>query len=246
MTRRIYPKPPIVEAVVEFKFTKDGIGDQLANTLGAKLAAQYPERNQQMLVEFAAEVGSSSVATAARQSPHVTFLRSGDGLRLIGCGIRTMSVHNLAPYAGWESFFEQIEEAVAALPDDLRAAGVDAISVRYIDRITLPGNDQPFSDFLTIMPPRPAPMPSAVSAFHVVTQTVDPQDGTVALLTLASGPPGSTGEPVVIYDLHFRREGQPLCGLADRTWAGIADMLHERQRDIFEASITDKMRALFQ
>jgi uncharacterized protein (TIGR04255 family) len=246
MTRRVYPKPPIVEAVVEMTFTGDRKGEQALQALGAALAGQYPgEHRQQEVVEMSAEVSPDSVATAARRTPHVTFLRSADGTRLIGCGARTMSVHQLAPYGGWETFLEQIDEAVAALPNEVRKEGLDALSVRYIDRIVLPAGQQSFTDFITIMPPCPAPMPSGVAAFHVVTQTVDPADDTIALLTLASAPPTGEGNPVILYDLHFRRKGNPLCGLDDRTWVTIVEVLHERQRDVFEASITDKLRELF-
>lgn len=95
------------------------------------------------------------------------------------------------------------------------------------------------------MPHCPAPMPPEIAMFHVVTQTIDLKDDTIALLTLASGPATPEGNPVLLYDLHFRRQGQPLCGLTDTTWVSIVEALHQRQRDVFEASITDKMRELF-
>ncbi|MBI4858982.1 MAG: TIGR04255 family protein [Candidatus Riflebacteria bacterium] len=247
MTRRIYPKPPIVEAVVELRFVADNVAETLLEALGGKLSSQYPgDRKIQELVETSGQVSPESVRTASRRTPHVTFLRSSDGVRLIGCGAKTMSVHNLAPYAGWESFFEQIEEAVAAVPSGLRGGGLEAISVRYIDRMTLPAGGHPFTDYLTIMPPCPGPMPSEIAEFHVVTQTMDSTDSSIALLTLASAPPTPEGRPVLLHDLHLHRRGTPLCGVDDRGWVDIVNALHERQRDVFEASITDKMRELFQ
>ncbi|WP_428265088.1 TIGR04255 family protein [Haliangium sp.] len=247
MKRRSYAKPPIVEALVELRFVHDVSGDALMDTLSARLADSYSgERKQQELVTFSAAVDAHSVAASARRAPHITFLQSDDGLRLIGCRTQTISVHTLAPYPGWESFFAQVEEAVEALPGDLRAGGLSTISVRYIDRITLPVGDGSYLDFLTIMPTRPEPLPSVLSGFHFVTQANDPDDGTQALLTLASGPPTPTGEPVLVYDLLLQRTGEPLCSFDGREWQSIVEELHERQRGIFEASITDRTRELFE
>lgn len=245
MTRRIYPKPPIVEAVIDLRFNGIIEGEELLEALRRRLADRYngvPKR--QDLLEVDSTFSPDSVSTTARRSPHLTFLRSEDGLRLVGCGTQRMSVHVLAPYPGWESFIEQVEEAIEALPSEVRAGALSSLAVRYIDRITLPKTLSSFSDYVTIMPPRPEPMPSTLSAFHVVTQTKDNADDTTAVLTLASGPPTADGEPVLIYDLVLQREGEPLCGL-DR-WRPIVEALHERQRDIFEKSITQKMRGLFQ
>lgn len=116
MTRRIYPKPPIVEAVVEMTFPTER-KDALLQALGTKLADRYPgERKQQEVFEMSAQVSPDSVAAAARRTPHITLLRSGDGTRLIGCGAKSMSIHQLTPYGGWGTFLEQIDEAVGHFP----------------------------------------------------------------------------------------------------------------------------------
>jgi uncharacterized protein (TIGR04255 family) len=183
------------------------------------------------------------VSTSATRSRHLTLLQSDDGLRALGCGDGLFSVHVLAPYPGWTSFREQAEEAIAALSDEIRQQPVLSIVVRYIDRIALPAPNTQFGDLLTIMPARPQRAPAKLFGFHVVTESVD-EDGTVALLTLASAP----GEPLptVIYDLNLQRSGAPLCSLTADAWHTVVDELHERQREIFEDSITEQARETFQ
>jgi uncharacterized protein (TIGR04255 family) len=244
MARQVYPRPPIVEAMIEFRFAVAVPREFLFETLRSSLATRYPAEARQDRLDVSIKTDGGE--PSAVRAPHLAFLRSNDGLRALGCGEQTLSVHVLAPYPGWESFIEQVEEALGALPEEASAGGLTAVGVRYIDTITLPGAAKSIGDYLTIMPQRPEGLPSALSAFHFATQTVDEEDGTVARLTLAAGPPTPEGAPVVIYDLSLRREGAALCGLRDAGWRPIVEALHQRQRDVFEASITDRMREMFQ
>tara|TARA_R110002096_G_scaffold436086_1_gene667157 strand:- start:48311 stop:49003 length:693 start_codon:yes stop_codon:yes gene_type:complete len=221
-------------------------GEALADVLDRALGDSYlGERKRQDKVEVSASVAEDTVSASARRRPHVVFLRSSDGRRLLGCAAQTLSVHVLAPYPGWERFIEQVEEAVGGLPSAIREGGLTKLAVRYIDRIELPESALSFDDFLRVTPPKPEPMPSTLSAFHSVTQTIDKDTGTVASLTLASGPPATDAGPVILYDLNLERHGSPLCELENGAWLPIVELLHQRQRDVFEASITDKTRELF-
>lgn len=248
LARRTYPRPPIVEAVIDFRFSPAGGGDELLNALAGALGQEYPgDQKTQDTIEVQAQLREDSVAAAARRARHLTFLQSGDGLRLVGCGDGMLSIHVLAPYPGWESFIERAVEVMEVAQGHLEGRTVQLVSVRYIDRITMPVSEGvSFNDLLTAMPTRPTSMPGLLTGFHFVTQAVEPHDGTMASLTLASAPPDKDGRPVVVYDLTVQRSGQPLCGLAETDWRPIVEALHERQRAIFEDSITDRLRETFQ
>ena len=237
VTRPMYPRPPIVEAVIDFRFASEVQAASLIHALESTLREKY-----------AGSVEKDYVATSARRNGHATFLQSSDGLRLLGCGNSMLSVHVLAPYSGWENFRDQAQEAIHLLPDGIRNESLASLSIRYINRFSLPKTAQmPINDYLVVMPPRPDGMPAQLSGFHMFTQTRDPEDGTIALLTMASAPPDAkTGNPVIIYDLTVQRAGNPLCGLGNGEWIPIIEVLHRQHRDIFEASITDRMRELFQ
>jgi uncharacterized protein (TIGR04255 family) len=248
VTRRIYPRPPIVEAVIDFRFSPGGLGTALLDTLVDALGETYPgDQKKQEMVEVQAHVRDDSVAAAARRAHHLTFLQSGDGLRLVGCGDGMLSFHVLAPYPGWESFIDMAVEGMAAVAEGLEGETVRQIAVRYIDRIAVPvDSETSFDELLTSMPAKPPSMPGVLTGFHFVTQTVDAEDGTLATLTLASAPPDDAGRPVAIYDLTVQRGGSPLCGPGESEWRPLVEALHDRQRAIFEDSITDRLRETFQ
>ncbi|MBI4814772.1 MAG: TIGR04255 family protein [Deltaproteobacteria bacterium] len=245
--RRNYPRPPIVEAVIDFRFAPTNSRTALLEALRSALGARYRGTDeQQELIELSAAVRPDTIATSAKRAVHVTFLRSDDSLRLIGCGDGMLSIHVLEPYPGWESFIEQADEAIGVLPETVANQPLRSVAVRYIDRIKLSDHGPSMEDILTIMPPRPEPMPKLLSGFHVTTHSRDP-DGTLATLTLASAPREPGSDPSVVFDLTLLRAGEPLCGpFRSGAWRAIVDELHVRQREIFEASITDRARSLFQ
>ena len=246
MTRRSYPRPPITEAVIDFRFPASVTGEQLLEAVKGALGGQYSGRPRpQELLEFQATLSPGGVSTAARKELHLTFLTSDDGLRLVGCGNGMLSVHVLAPYPGWEAFLEQATAAVRAAAPVVAPWGFQQIAVRYIDRMFLPiGEGISFNECLLAFPNRPAAMPENLAAFQYVTQTVDPIDGTSASIILASAP-SENGRPVVLYDLTLWRTGAPLTGVSEADWIPVVEELHDRQRDIFEGSITDALRETF-
>ena len=198
-------------------------------------------------IEAQVSVTDGTLATAARRTRHATFLQSASGHRLLGCRDGTLSVHTLAPYPGWESFLAQAQEAASALPPGVRDQPLRQLAVHYVDRIELPvAGGVGFQEYVTVMPRRPDRMPKDLSACYYATQTHDPETNVYSQLIVASMPPSQDGNPVLLYDLTLQQRGDPLCTFSEDAWAPIVEELHVRQRDIFEDSITDKMRELFQ
>ncbi len=243
--RRIYPRPPIVEAIIDIRYQAATPNEEVLQVLQAALGGAYkgPPKRQRRF-QISASVDGEDVTSSTEALPHLTFLRSTDGLRLVGCAPGNLSVHVLAPYPGWERFLDQAREAVQVLPQGVRGGQISALAVRYIDRIALPHGAA--DRFFTIMPSRPSRMPTELTGFHFVVQSSDPKDATSAQLTVASAQPGADGKAAFIYDLNVQRTGEPLCAFDGDRWIGIVEQLHQRQREIFEGSITDEMRSLFE
>jgi uncharacterized protein (TIGR04255 family) len=248
MTRRIYPKPPIVEAVISLHFGAEIDPKALVNTLSDALRHRYDasELRAADLVQASVRAElSGGVSTSAQRVPHMLFLQSASGLRLLGCGSGVLSIHTLAPYPGWESFIDQAVEAVEALPQSIRSSSLTRVGIRVIDLIRLPPNVE-YQDFFTIIAPRPPALPDALSNYYHFVQSFDPDDGTVAQLTVVNTAVADHPGVALLYDLSLYHAGDPLTDFASDAWRTHIEAMHIRLRDIFEGSITDKTRALFQ
>lgn len=238
--RIIYPRPPIVEAIVEFRFAVALDASALAEQLSARIRHRYPKRQEQTGTETTVTVEPGGVSAKTQPAPSVIFLASDDELRRVGCTSWSLSLHVLSPYPGWERFREQIDEVMAAVPKEVSGIPIAALTVRYIDQVPLPEGADP-GDYLTLAP-RPQSLPNMTTSLHLVLQS-DDSKGTRARLFVASSPPATKVE--ILYDLLLQRTTNVGC-VADGFWPDIVEELHVRQRDVFEESITDRMRGLFQ
>ena len=242
------PKPPylhdpIVEAIIEIQFATSH--EAHVSTLVKHFGTMYPgpQRRGSML-QVEADMGKGAVAT--RMAPHQTFLPTADGKALVGLTDTTLSVHVLAPYPGWASFLPRALGAINAYVEIAGPNNVALVSVRYMDQIKIPAQSPDFNllEYLPHAPQRPASMPNGLEAFHIVTQAVDPEHKYTAVLTIASMTPTEEAFLPIVYDLRaFRAFEQPI---APNEIASHLEFLHQRERLIFEDSITDKMRSLFQ
>jgi len=240
-----YPRPPIIEAVVEFRLSTPCEAKRLLESVKGRLGTKYAGPEQQKdLIEVQASFQDGSISTTSSKKPHITFVRSIDNLRFVGCGDSIVSVHVLAPYPGWENFIEQAREAVKAIPTEVRAGGFQTLSVRYIDLIAFSATRLPnLSSYFSTVPQPTSSTPQNLAGFHWSTQWFDEQTRTTAALTMASA--GTPEAPALFYDLNVIRTCPEEDSIHEADWEEIVEELHVRQRDIFEESITDNTRELF-
>jgi uncharacterized protein (TIGR04255 family) len=246
-TRRQYKHPPIEEAVCEFRFAGEREWDPLATPakLRERLARSYPGKVKVQNVLSAKPAKDVQPGPALEMTPGPTRLRfpSEDGKRLVSVAAQLLGVHVLLPYSGWEDFRARIEEALTAYIDVCQPQTFTRVGLRYINRITLKGEDTvPLGDYFRILPTQPEELPSIVSAFvHRAEHLYD--DGTKLVLTFASLPPPPPEKNTFLLDLDLIQE--PAEPRPITATLATVDDLRQRERIVFEALITDKLRATF-
>lgn len=241
-----YANSPIIEAVVDFRFgpagSVAGSGARLVEAVAAALGEAYPARRRvSMEVVIEASVAEGRLTTAAKQSEPLTFLVSADGTNQIACGDGNLSVHDVAPYSGWDRFVERVESAMEAGASVFADHQLVSVAVRYINRIVV-RDPAGYTGLFNILPHKVESMPEILTEFQTVVRSVSGVDGTLAQIAFANGQPDAEGNPVAILDIQLRRTGTPVCGNGMAKWRPIVDDLHNRVKAIFEDSITDLLR----
>jgi uncharacterized protein (TIGR04255 family) len=248
MERRQYRNPPIEEAVCEVRFEPGPETDFAApGRFYEKIREFYPGKpRHQQIVSAEVQVGAepNSPRMAMQQGINKVLFPSEDGHRLVGLGQNLVSIHDLRPYSGWEEFRRRIEKALQAYEAVEKPAGIRQMALRYINRIDLQTQKLHLSEYFTVTPQLPDSVPAAISGFFCRLETIY-QDKPIHLLVMvASAPPRSPGETAFLLDIEVKQEWvQPLLPLSEAM--SHIEELRTRERDAFEAFITDRTREVF-
>jgi uncharacterized protein (TIGR04255 family) len=242
--RSPYQNPPIEEALVELSF--DG-GLSWAESEEPLLAAFAPmfsgPKRPLSTYQVHADWREGNLRTDHQSAFSRWLLPSAEGTRLVGLGPGVLSVHVLRPYPGWAAFRPAIDEAFRMYQGVARPGALRMLAVRYIDQILLPANADVRGYFKALPAALPS-QPRALEAFQSTTETLDPDTGVRAKLTLLSGPRTNDGRQVVVYDLELTHRFTT--AVSPDGWTEVVELLHERQKAMFEESIEDSTRSLFQ
>lgn len=241
-----YARPPIVEAVIERRFSRP-IEFDVVNRVRRKFEASYPAVEQTAELSFALTAGGAP--PEVRQNPLGYKMFSLDGAAIVLISTQAIAFSRLAPYPGWAEFnagaslvFEVTREVTGFMP-------LGRIGVRYVNRLDLPLSEGPrptlvrMEDYILIRPEYPESLTPFTRGFTlqcVFEVQVPDCVGIMNIATVQSPVPARNG---VLFDIDVGRELnvpqkeediQRLLGL----------MRNEKNR-IFETSLTPKTKELF-
>jgi uncharacterized protein (TIGR04255 family) len=167
------------------------------------------------------------------------------GNRLLTVGPDLLSVHILKPYPreGWEAFRPMIAYGLDEYVKVAAPAGVRRIGVRYINRVEVPERAAASRSekYFRCVPGIIDGLPANLQAFlHRAEYTYD--DGVKLVTTFATidGQPDTTS---FVLDIDVILECANVLPFAQAMNA--VDDLRRRERDAFEAVVTDELRGLF-
>lgn len=242
-----YRNPPIIEAVCEFHFVSGLDWDPtLPGKLHTELADDYPgkPRNQKS-IELGVHLQESS-------PPHFLFgegsgkvqLITENEKRIVGIGRDVLSIHMLRPYQdlpdsekiGWDEFRPRISKALSAYWNVAQPQGVKRVGVKYINKLVVSKEVTVVNEYLKCALPEVDGLPNHLVNFMSRVEYAY-TDG--VKLALSQG----TVEDGFILDIDVIMESQEVLGRQDTDT--LIDDLRVREREVFEAVITDKARGLF-
>jgi len=245
MTRRQYKTPPIREALCEFRFAP---GDDWDVTVIGKLHelvkgeyAGKARQQDQLTADLFVPHDGGAPSVAMNRSFERTQFPSADGRVLLAVGRDVLSLHGFAPYEGWESFRHRIQVGLQRYTQVAAPAGVHRIGVRYVNQIAV--SDFEISRYFRCAPQGVDGLPVELRGF-VQRSEYSYEDGVRLIVTFASIRPDEQDiQPTFLLDVDVLREfAEPLS--IDNAMAAV-DTLRDRERDTFEALITDQLREVF-
>lgn len=244
-----YARPPIVDALCEFRFKQDSSWDLTVPGLFYEaVKKEFPRKEMIQTTSLQFPMITQNVSTSILRNiqPLMRFTNE-DGKSLINVGLNLLSIHVLEPYPQWMNFRPMILQGLNAYRQVTSLQGLYRVGLCYTNRIRIPLPDPAktirVEDYLKAIPSVPEPIPQTfINWFMNVSVDYAEDNGIMTIQTQ----PISIGNPPEIQfvlKLDYASKDIELITL-DNVMEWI-DKGHEHIDNDFEASITDKSRLLF-
>ena len=243
---RKYRCPPIVEAVCDFRFDPGSPWDVAVPGLVYERIRDdgFPKRTPISDVQFGLKRTEAGVEQEVKTTPRIRFSRE-DEKAFIQVGPDQLTVHHLKPYPSWLMFQPLIRKGFKAYLEAATPKGIQKIGLRYINRIEIPGERVELKDYFRFYPFVGTELPEDYGPF-IVGIEVPYEDIRDMLRLQLTSVKGSARDVVgVLLDLDYFLAKPGLSATLEDTSQWV-DLAHDRLEEVFEATITDRLRAIFE
>jgi uncharacterized protein (TIGR04255 family) len=245
MAEQPYKQPPITEAVIELRFATPIEVDDIAK-VSADLKSLYPLQQPitDVRVHLNLPSGQQALTTAHPIETHGKRLSTENQEQIILVWPQMFVCSQLAPYPGWDAFFERFCRDWGIWKRTLGYRKITRIGVRYINRIDIPATAPivRHEDYLNVYPQVPAIF-DALTAYSVVAQTPLADIGCMLTLNSSSAPSPLLGHAAFIIDQDIAKEGD--LPQNDDAIYTLLNQIRAKKNEVFEACIKPSARELF-
>ncbi|MCY1204298.1 hypothetical protein D9M68_356940 [compost metagenome] len=247
-----YARPPITEAVIDIQVDYPSPPDialyeRFTKTVQASLPVSAPLHLFEMGIENNA-AGSGALQVKSGGAPVTIGMRAASPAsdRVAQIHQRGFTFSMQAPYAGWDAFSAEAQAVWTTFLELVGPQRVNRVGVRYINRIVIPQQRIEFEDYFRLYPAIPKDVPQDVTGcfMQLVMPQADLGPGANAIVNFAGEPNAVPGAISFLLDIDVYCNAM-LEARTDLIWEHL-DKLRVRKNQLFEASITDRTRELFQ
>jgi uncharacterized protein (TIGR04255 family) len=248
VTHPLYNRAPITEAVIEINFTNP-LGEELLASASKKFKSNYQNHQSVQSLDVAVQIDANQLDTPKTEIDKKLGHRlcSADMTELIVLWPTSFVISQLAPYPGWDVFFERFVRDWTTWKRNVDFKQVSRLGVRYINRIDIPmpkdGKPLEFEAYLNVYPKLPDLL-GPVNAYAV--QAGFPIDDIRCQLTLNSAvvPAPILDHVSFLMDQDIAREIDP--PQSDEAIYALLNKIRVKKNEVFESCISNLARKLFE
>jgi uncharacterized protein (TIGR04255 family) len=241
-----YPRPPIVEAVIERRFATP-VDFDLVSELRKKFGREFPAVDQ--TAEFYFAFGSEGVQPQLRQTPVGYRLVHKAGTDIVVLTTQAIAYSRLAPYPGWTAFCARASEVFAVAHGVTGYVPLGRIGVRYVNRLDIRREKEDdlstplrVEDYMLVYAQYPR---DVISARGFTLQCVFdlPDAACIGTINVGSVPSPLPGHESFVFDIDIGRNSD--VPQNERDIRELMDTIRSEKNRIFESCLTDRMKDHF-
>jgi uncharacterized protein (TIGR04255 family) len=239
-----YKNPPIVEAVVDLRF--EGV-DKATGVWTAEareaFSGDFSKAHEivQGSLEFRIRPGGQS------KDPDIKVIgvrfESGDGKKVVQLTNQGIGISRLQPYESWADLRSLSLDIWTRLLPIVKPKLVKRVALRYINRIDVPANDIRLEEYLKVYATIPQEFPAEPHSFLARVQAILKESNGQLILNQALVKPTRPEVVSVVLDVDVFVQ-KDFDVESAKIWE-VLDTLRVEKNRVFEASITDKSREMF-
>ncbi|WP_018408441.1 TIGR04255 family protein [Methylocystis rosea] len=237
-----YSRPPITEAVVEFRF-RDPLDIKVVERVSKKIGRRFPFNEEASIFNIEINIANPQVGPANK----VIFGKkhsSADRADITIVRQTALAVSRLAPYLGWVQFCDQARTAWDEFVDVSKARpALSRIGLRYINRIDAPmGEHETWARYANIRPSIPSLFSQPIKKY-LVQVTGELNHGLSATINTQPIDSPVPGHVSLLLDMDLAKVAD-IKSADKELWESLEQMRVEKNR-LFEDLITNEARRLF-
>lgn len=239
-----YKKAPILEAVLEFRWSPaKSLGD-LKAILASPAFDNFEEPTPRVQIDAAVNIDANAFSHQQRQLGFEAALR--DGSEIVFLEEQKFVFVQRAPYDRWEHYSQRALALLASVVSALEVSEFSRVGLRFVNRIDIPNPDGPeinTDEYVTIKFDGPRHDRGIIEEFQMRVVKPTEKDGIHYALVLATTASPLPDNSAILLDIDvFTRRSVPASG---EKLIRTLDEMRGEKNDIFEECLTDKARSLF-
>jgi len=238
-----YSKPPIVEAVIDFRYElSQSTNEKNIASFHEKIKTRYPIKQEQRAFENAVQLGPNPHLKSKDLGVTGYLFKSANEKNILQCKLNGFTFSQLAPYDHWTPFRDAAKE-LWSLYTHIGIEKVTRVATRYINLIDLPPQIMEVDDYINGLPKLPPDMEVELVNFFNKIQIMEKTTKVSAIVMQGIQPSKKPGQISILLDIDAfitSRYEHPF----DDLWADL-DRVKKFEDKIFEALSTIKAKELF-
>ena len=236
-----YRKAPIIEAVLEFRWSPKKTLDELEAVLASSVFESFEAPKSRVQIETAIKLDGNAFSHNQRKLGFEVALR--DGSQIVFLEEEKFVFVQRAPYDRWEHFYERALALLAPTVAVLGIAEFSRVGLRFVNRIDIDKTKINTDDYVTIKFDGPRQDRGEIEEFQMRVVKPTQRKGIHYALVIATTTSPLPDHSAILLDIDvFTR--RPVPAMGEKLQRTMGEMRQEKN-DIFETCLTEKTRALF-
>ncbi len=241
-----YLNPPLVEAVLELRFSRDSFAwDTLVpSKFFDALQSRYPKHSVRIGLEMGTVEGDQSIGQKIQAKGPYTRYTNESGSERVQLSPSSLTITQNPPYPSWMTFRKRIEQDIIALSTILELPPATRIGLRYVNKVRMSSDRINIEDYLETPPSFPHFEGMDGIYGWVSRYQVSYDDGTNGMNVLIGSVPLEDSSEELAFSLDM--------DYATRTtqihyddWFAWIDIAHNRIKEVFESVLTEECKKIF-